>query len=599
MQHTNGTSDGFERVLEIIVSIYGTMLSGKIVRLDGSKVFIKPLFPLYRFNSGEVIQEFSYSRREDRLQIGRYVLFLWTDPFEGVDVHGIEVVSESKALNVAEQMRGKLMEALTTSIEVQVSRKLQRKWDDYNTHISKLARSRLKLVRQYQSYRKDLEDLNKKQTKLEAQKREYLEELEKYQSFLGGIDRARAQRWQTSPESFNKLYNDWPRLLESRGYYSGKKEEPTHNAVQQYLLCILTAFFSGSLVLLNGPVGVGKTSIVTHSAGICTGTPGSATILPVRPSWIDSSDLLGFFDPLSETFRPTPFIHALKAAYSTDDRLALICLDEMNLARIENYGADLLSQLEYSRTSLSAGLQLYSKDIYDQIQQEYVRLQADQNLTSDEQHRFSNLRLLCEQYIHYLAIPRNLVLLGTLNTDQTTYDVSPKVIDRSWVVTFPHANLQPQLNANHEHSDPLTCIISLEELKVQTKKVLKNRNIMKYAEKAWVQLLELNQILTIGHIGIPLGHRASRDFEFFWATAKTIGVADTNAIVGHFMFTKIMPRVYVNKNRLPEGRTGFDRFMEIAKTYQKFDPANILGHLQRQFDDQDIYLIRYFGSDLL
>ncbi|MFN6070212.1 MAG: AAA family ATPase, partial [Pseudanabaena sp.] len=96
---------------------------------------------------------------------------------------------------------------------------------------------------------------------------------------------------------------------------------------------MLSGFYSGGIVLLNGSVGVGKTSIVKHSAKLIG---GSCAIIPVRPAWIEPADLLGFFDPIHEIFRPTSFLTALKNAETDRERLNLICLDELNLAKIEN-----------------------------------------------------------------------------------------------------------------------------------------------------------------------------------------------------------------------------------------------------------------------
>ena len=122
---------------------------------------------------------------------------------------------------------------------------------------------------------------------------------------------------------------------------------------------------------LNGTVGVGKTSIIKHSANILG---GQSNIIPVRPAWLDPSDLLGFYDPLQEIFRPAPFLSALNEARKNKDRLHLVCLDELNLARIENYASDLLSQLEYSRQSNDEGLTLYSRDIWEHLREECIFL---------------------------------------------------------------------------------------------------------------------------------------------------------------------------------------------------------------------------------
>lgn len=68
-------------------------------------------------------------------------------------------------------------------------------------------------------------------------------------------------------------------------------------------------------------------------------------------------------------------------------------------------------------------------------------LDAEEKLDSKQTQRLRRLKNLLKDYRSNFPIPRNLVLLGTLNADETTYDLSPKVIDRSFVITYPPADL--------------------------------------------------------------------------------------------------------------------------------------------------------------
>ena len=101
------------------------------------------------------------------------------------------------------------------------------------------------------------------------------------------------------------LGDNWHKILTSRNLIL-----PESIAIS-YLVSTISALYSGSIILLNGTVGVGKSSIIEKSA---EALGGKAKIIPVRPSWLDPSDLLGFFDPLAETFRPSSFTSAIKEA---------------------------------------------------------------------------------------------------------------------------------------------------------------------------------------------------------------------------------------------------------------------------------------------
>ncbi len=118
----------------------------------------------------------------------------------------------------------------------------------------------------------------------------------------------------------------------------------------------------------------------------------------------------------------------------------LICLDELNLAKIENYASDVLSPLEYSRKNRDDRLILYSQDIWKNLDEECKYLHGKEDFKS--QQRLKIIQNLFKNYPeHKFAIPRNLVLLGTLNSDETTYDLSPKLIDPSFIITYPPADL--------------------------------------------------------------------------------------------------------------------------------------------------------------
>jgi hypothetical protein len=75
--------------------------------------------------------------------------------------------------------------------------------------------------------------------------------------------------------------------------------------------------------------------------------------LPVRPDWRDSKSLLGYYNPLTRTYECTPFLRFIMRVaqnYRSNSRLAwFVILDEMNLAHVEYYFADLLSVLESGR----------------------------------------------------------------------------------------------------------------------------------------------------------------------------------------------------------------------------------------------------------
>ena len=140
--------------------------------------------------------------------------------------------------------------------------------------------------------------------------------------------------------------------------------------------------------------------------------------IPVRPDWRDSKSLLGYYNPLIGAYEWTPFLRFLLRAvqsYRAGDGLAwFVILDEMNLAHVEYYFADLLSVLESGRDE-------------EDWTREPLRLgypdEAEGNLPPRE-----------------LRLPPNLYVMGTVNVDETTHAFSPKVLDRAFTLELTEAD---------------------------------------------------------------------------------------------------------------------------------------------------------------
>lgn len=173
-----------------------------------------------------------------------------------------------------------------------------------------------------------------------------------------------------------------------------------------------TAVKTGSLVILSGMSGTGKSALVdTYAKAL--GISENLLIIPVRPSWNDDSDLLGYVDLIHMVYRPsdTGFIDKIVEASETknQDKLYLICLDEMNLARVEHYFSQFLSILE--KPTGSRELVLY-----------------------DEQYKGKLYNY--NSYPCRIAIGDNVKFIGTVNIDESTYHFSDKVLDRANVITL-------------------------------------------------------------------------------------------------------------------------------------------------------------------
>ena len=156
---------------------------------------------------------------------------------------------------------------------------------------------------------------------------------------------------------------------------------------------------ASKLLILEGISGTGKTSL-PYSFSRYMDNP--ATIISVQPSFRDRSELLGYFNEFSKKFNETEFLRALYEA-NYNQTPTLIVLDEMNLARIEYYFAEMLSVLE-----------MPSKD-------EWI-LDLVPTAWKGDPYKMDNGK------IH---VTDSTWFIGTANNDDSTFTITDKVYDRA------------------------------------------------------------------------------------------------------------------------------------------------------------------------
>jgi hypothetical protein len=170
--------------------------------------------------------------------------------------------------------------------------------------------------------------------------------------------------------------------------------------VAQYVTAVRTKPF----VILAGITGTGKSKLprlVEEASG------GEAELVPVRPDWTDSSEVLGYVD-LEGTFRPGRVLEVAHTASSEDDIHRTLIIDEMNLARVEHYFAEVLSRIEDRHPVGSGG---------------WASSPLVQTALREEDAEWGRVR-----------IPPNLALVGTVNMDESAYGFSRKVLDRAFTL---------------------------------------------------------------------------------------------------------------------------------------------------------------------
>ena len=178
-----------------------------------------------------------------------------------------------------------------------------------------------------------------------------------------------------------------------------------------HIASFVTAIRTKPFVILAGVSGTGKSKLPSL---VSKHTGGVSTRISVRPDWTDSSEVLGYVD-LQGTFRPGAFLIVAKKASHSSATHSTCIIDEMNLARVEYYFAEILSCIEDRRRSETGGFESDS----------LLSLQLSEN----------------DEHWQQQSIPANLGIVGTVNMDESTHGFSRKVLDRAFTIELSEVDL--------------------------------------------------------------------------------------------------------------------------------------------------------------
>lgn len=176
----------------------------------------------------------------------------------------------------------------------------------------------------------------------------------------------------------------------------------------------VTALRTKPFLILAGISGTGKTKLPQL---VAEATGAESVVVPVRPDWTDSSDLLGY-ERLTTEFVPGHLLTLCERAMRTPDTQFFFVMDEMNVARVEYYFAEVLSVMESRRW-------------------------ADGALISDPLNRSAPNEATDSVGVDWSSVhlPANVSIIGTVNMDETTHGFSRKVLDRAFVLELSEVDL--------------------------------------------------------------------------------------------------------------------------------------------------------------
>lgn len=266
--------------------------------------------------------------------------------------------------------------------------------------------------------------------------------------------------------------------------------------LKDYYICLKAKPF----VILAGMSGTGKTQITRLFA---KAIGAHFQLISVSSSWKSDADLLGFYDKAAGEFRETRFVaiirHALASYKAGKPDMYFVCLDEMNLARVEHYFAKFLSAMEGTTVE--------------------------------------DRKILLDGTGEILYWPPNLFFVGTVNMDETTFTFSDKVLDRANSIEFT-MSIDDIFAESVKKAPPEPLVLTFPEF-MQSRKDLFDPTVREVSKRWRGEIAHLWKMLE--PLNYHFGFRIRDEIELYIANAA--GLLDERVAFDLSVKQKILPKI--------------------------------------------------------
>ena len=415
--------------------------------------------------------------------------------------------------------------------------------------------------------------------------------------------------------------------ISKRNAYITDKSNENQNRLSPDDISYISAIKTKPFVILGGFSGTGKSQKVKELAfATCPNnshlrtsetTPGNYLLLSVKPNWHDATEITGFRSSVNRNYYVTDFMRFLIKAMHFPNVPFFVCLDEMNLAPVEEYFADFLSVIE-SRKKTSSGqivtdaiipASVFNEEyndnfcIFDCLGFERMdRCMTDDGLHETLLGKFIRIDLINKIKRDGLTIPSNVIIIGTVNMDDTTNSFSRKVIDRAMtfetvVGKFGDEYFNSDVALNYV-KNPLKGELFLSDEVRATQMIDEGRFILTKEEQTKILnfINDINEDLD----GSPfkISYRILNETILLYRSKKRIaeimkeegGLADgvefktdLNTIFDDILMQKVLPRI--------EGD-----YEKCSKCLNKLSSRADNNEWQKSYDKIE-FMIKRFGSD--
>ena len=322
----------------------------------------------------------------------------------------------------------------------------------------------------------------------------------------------------------------------------------------------LTALRTKPFMLLAGISGTGKSRIVRKLAQATNpkeykneedrwkdNRPENFELIQVKPNWHNSMDVVGYMSNIpAPHYVFTDFVRFIVKAWQHKDTPYFLCLDEMNLAPVEEYFAEFLSAIEsramdengeYITDPIIAPFKDFGKEVCEAMLKE---------LLGEARHTEANpLAIQFEE--KGLTLPPNLMVMGTVNMDETTFSFSRKVLDRAMSVEMNEVKYDDFLDGKTELMPLLTewndKLVNRPQKACEVQEQIDSQKVIDYL-KAVNELLDSTPF--------KLGYRAANEAILYVSACQDFAKDDFNIekALDEFTLMKILSRIEGDDSRL-------------------------------------------------
>ena len=334
----------------------------------------------------------------------------------------------------------------------------------------------------------------------------------------------------------------------------------TYNQLSNLYLSLKTKPFT----ILAGISGTGKSKIIRLFADSIN---ADYTLISIRPDWNDSTELLGYKN-LDDKFIKGQLTKTILKSKQNKNKPHLICLDEMNLARVEYYLSDYLSIIESRK---KVGQEIITDDI----------VQFEENNETINLH-----------------IPDNIYIIGTVNMDDTTFQFSRKVLDRANTIEFSDVDLDNLFFENNEEVESLN--VSNNFLKTTYLKTMDiEEEYREYAKEINKKIIEINEILKKSQK--QFAYRVRDEILFYLVENKKSNLLHEDIAFDYQIMQKILPAITGSEESVYQVLIDLLNFVCETNTIDTIEEGlNYLKETKAKYENSAnkiIYMLKGYQND--